>query len=209
MQGRKSRAAAAAAFAAALALGACGSPSAKYITNRDMGVYLKVPSRFTVFDLELAGPVLAALGTQVVTLTWSVGFDGSSQPARSHFDEASPDSPVGTLKIIPIADKKIDHSIAGLMSLLSTVQKADGTTAQFEVSDVGELSFPSGHWGVRMRVELPVSTGGIVPAERLALFDSGGTLIYLLDVRCSEQCFEREASTIADIFQSLTMKARQ
>jgi hypothetical protein len=207
MKGRKCRAAAAAAFAAAVVLAACGSPSAKYISNRDMGVFIKVPNRFTVFNLELAGPVLAALGTQVVTLSWSVGFDGSPEPARSHFDEASPESPVGTLKIIPIADKKIDHSISGLISVLSAVQKTDGTSTQLDFSDLGELSFPSGHWGVRLRVDLPVSTGGTVPAERLALFDSGGTLIYLLEVRCSEQCFEREASTIDDIFQSLTMKA--
>jgi hypothetical protein len=41
----------------------------------------------------------------------------------------------------------------------------------------------------------------------MALFDSSGSYLYVLEVACDPDCFVANKAAIDDIFQSLTMKA--
>jgi hypothetical protein len=206
MMGRRSRAAAAAVFAA-LVLGACGSPSAKYVKNSDLGVFLKVPDTWTVFEVQTNGPGLVNMGSQVAKLAWMVGFDGAAQPARAHLDEAVPAEPVGSLQILPAIGSSIEHSVSGLIKALSTGSDSAGQSVPFDVIESGELSFPSGHWGVRIIMKAEVGDGTTRQAERMALFDSSGSYLYVLEVACDPGCFDANRAAINDIFQSLTMMA--
>jgi hypothetical protein len=193
--------------AAMLLLGACGSPSGKYVTNSQLGVFLKVPSSWTVYDVAKEGPGLLPLGSQVAKLDWIVGFDGDPSPARAHLDQLVPSEPVGQLQILPSVATQIEHSVASLTTAMSTATDSAGKTIEFEVVRSTEVNFSSGHWGVRVRVRVPLSDGSIRQAEKAALFDRSGSWVYLLEVACSPECFDRNEATINDIFQSLTMKA--
>jgi len=191
----------------ALLVSACGSPGAKYVTNRDLGVYLKVPGSWTVYDVAKDGPGLLSLGSQVAKLDWIVGFDGDPAPARTHLDQLVSVEPVGQLQIIPAIATKIDHTVASLSSAMSTATDSAGNTVEFEVIDSKEVNFSSGHWGVQLKLRIPLSDGSARTAEKTALFDRNGSWLYILEVGCSEECFANNEATIDQIFQSLTMKA--
>ena len=207
MKGRKCGGALAGILVAALVLGACGSPDAKYVKNPDLGVFLKVPQSWTVFEVQTNGPGLVNMGSSVAKLSWMVGFDGAVQPARAHLDEAVPAEPVGSLQILPAIGSSIEHSVAGLIKALSTGSDSAGAAVPFQVIESGELSFPSGHWGVRIIMKADVGDGTTRQAQRMALFDSTGSYLYVLEIACDPECFDANKASIDEIFQSLTMKA--
>jgi hypothetical protein len=191
----------------ALLVSACGSAGAKYVTNRDLGVYLKVPESWTVYDVAKDGPGLLSLGSQVAKLDWVVGFDGDPAPARAHLDQLGSLEPVGQLQIIPAIATKIDHTVASLTSAMSTASDGDGNTVEFEIIDSREVNFSSGHWGVQLQLRIPLSDGSARVAQKTALFDRNGSWLYILEVGCSSDCFANNEATIDEIFESLTMKA--
>jgi hypothetical protein len=206
MRGRKTGGVLA-VIGAALLLGACGSPSGKYVKNSELGVFLKLPTSWTVYDVAKEGPGLLPLGSQVAKLDWIVGFDGDPAPARAHLDQPVPAEPVGQLQILPSVATEIEHTVASLTQAMSSATDSAGKSVAFEIVQSTEVNFSSGHWGVRVRVRVPLSDGSVRQAEKAALFDRSGSWVYLLEVACSPECFDRNEATINEIFQSLTMKA--
>src|SRR5713226_3441640 len=71
------------AIALALVVAGCAAPQFTYVTNSSAHTYFKVPSGWRkISDTALAHAISG--GSSSKTSAWTVGYDGSTDPAASH-----------------------------------------------------------------------------------------------------------------------------
>jgi hypothetical protein len=189
------------------------------VKNAKAGIYVKVPKAWGVFTLRDGHPM--ELGAKQVTnggsaiaenqTPWLVGFDGAAEPTRANIESADePSDPIGSVQVLPIsADATLPRTLAGLRSIF-TDDGSDPITepaSGFEVKDYAELEFPSGHWGIRMTF---TRTDGAAShmVEAIAAFDPAVERVYLVEIQCTESCFDEHRTQIDQVLDSVTLEKR-
>ena len=193
--------------ATAVVLGACGGPDNTYVEEPESGLFMRLPSDWKVFPVEDGAPagdprVDADFGP------WSVLIDGAERPDRAHGEEASPDEPVGTVQVVPLALFQSPPPLtnATLRSFF-TVDGADPlqsdvvTDIEYDEVDLG------GHWGSRLIGTVDQGDGEVRVAQ-LAFFDNGGKRIHVLRILCSVECFDDNEDEIEEVLDSFTLEER-
>jgi hypothetical protein len=191
-------------------LAACGASDVKYVKNSDLGVFLKVPHSWTIYDLDTSGPGGYTFGNKAVTTSWSVGFDSSTSPTRSHFDTELTQDPVGVVRVVPSIALDVPKSITGLYAVLSG-QTTDeqgqlsAIPANINVLDRSEIEYPSGYWGVQVTKSIAATDGSLTITD-VALFDPSLQLVYVLELSCTSACFDQHRDQIDGIVESLRLE---
>lgn len=206
---RRARFGAASLLAALVAplLGAgCGGPDNVYVANADAGVFVRLPTDWTVFTVADQDPT-GDPRTDPEAGTWRVLIDGAARPDRAHIELRAPAEPVGFVEIVPtglIEGGEQISSHSALRSLLlggsSDPLEADGVeVVEYEEIDLGH------HWGNRVVAE--VQRDGItVVMSQVAFLDDASNRLQVMRVLCSAACYDEHRDVIGEVFDSWTLE---
>jgi hypothetical protein len=216
---RTVRGAAALAFAvaAALLISACSGSGYHYLKNSDdgagTGTYFKIPEGWTVYDENALTKKLDLSPTRAKirkATSWSVAFDGSSNPTLRHFDQAAPAKPFGFAEVRRIEPEERDtFSLESMRNAFVHVDDFAQRGGQLEILKQDEFTRSGGFRGLRFtfNAQLPNSST-YVTFDQVTIVDPKTEHLHLMVVSCTVTCFEREKGTINTIMDSWTVRER-
>ena len=212
---RSARAGLAVAVAVA-ALAGCAAPDYRYAddapgTAPAGTVYFKVPeawSGFTAAQITAAQKGWAGDATAKPLLdatAWQEAFDASGTPSLTHvLGSTPPDAPVVYASLRSLYQAEIDSvSVSSLQDVLMPVSTL-GSRVTVRASDPVEQGSAK---GLHLVVSFKASDNA--PEETVdetAYLSQGNDALYLLVVRCTSACYDRERTDIDTVTSSYTIK---
>jgi hypothetical protein len=208
---------------------ACGKGQYTYVANQDDKAYFKVPSAWRQVDpgpldqlfmgrfLGDAAPD-SAVAQSFHRLIWSAAFDAAEDPTAEHLITAYPsDQPVTYSLIVHLPEPYqgvISFNV--LRDLFLPVTEQDRAQAEqnsnggslpgFELLDDQTLTPGHGVRGVRViyNYQFP---GGINTYDLTSLTNDDNSVLYLLLMGCSTNCYRHNAVEFDNIATSFTVRS--
>lgn len=201
----------------AVIVNACGSSGYEYVTNKDKGLYLKIPDSWQQVPLKVDN---SRPDNVFTSRPWQVLIDSAASASPSHFDDLSAEVPVGKAVILPLEtnDPRDGISVTWLRSgVLAPIVGdnsidplaliSDGNNT-IELIDYKELSDDSGYWGTHIVVNVRVADDKWMTIGEIAETDTSLSNLYRLTVLCESSCYEDHLAEIDRIFDSWTLEKR-
>ena len=197
-----------------LTVSGCVGSGYTYVAEQELGVYFRVPDRFTVFDAEeiresVARDMPAETAAQLQAQQWTVSFDASERPRVDAFvtqADKPADSLAGFARVRALDEQeRLDYSLSSLRDeLLPSAQLQQ--QGRLRVLDAEEVSQDGGQ-GLHVAFALELADGTLV-IDQTALVDPATRRVYLLALGCSSRCYEASRDEIAAIRESWTIEER-
>lgn len=210
---RAARAVLAVAVAGGVLLAACGGPSYHYVKSSSNQTYMRVPSKWTLYDEDELldnSEQSDEAKQQFKRLSWSVAFDASPRPSLDHLLSGS-DHPTGLVQVRTLLPSERDSfSLADLRSLLLPVDplsdeaQVSGDVEVLETSDVTR----DGMHGSEMLLNLKTPEGDLVKWRQIAVVDSAVKKVHVLAVSCDAECYTANEDVITKVIDSWKVKER-
>ena len=201
-----------------MVVAACGGSGAQKLHNPEFGVSFTIDADWAVYDQgQFSGADLdiepLASGRRLEP-TWVRGFDGSDDPSPANVLRADAPAPQGLARIqLLTEEQRASVNLTALRSVhlgFDPVPVArdepDGPVKQILRHE--DLTLEGGQHGVRMVVAYDTPSGGVGVVDQTALLDGANSVLYLLVVGCSEQCYGDNQETIDEVANSLTFQKR-
>jgi hypothetical protein len=197
-----------------LTVSGCVGSGYTYVAEEQLGVYFRVPDRFTVFDAkEIQESVVrdmpAETAAQLQAQQWTVSFDARERPRVDAFvtqADKPADSLAGFARVRALDEQeRLDHSLSSLRDeLLPSAQLQE--QGRLRVLDAEEVSQDGGQ-GLHVAFALELADGTLI-IDQTALVDPATRRVYLLALGCSSRCYEASRDEIAAIRESWTIEER-
>lgn len=197
-----------------LTVSGCVGSGYTYVAEEELGVYFRVPDRFTVFDAKeiqesVAADMPAETVAQLQARQWTVSFDASERPRVDAFvtqADKPADSLAGFARVRALDEQeRLDHSLSSLRDeLLPSAQLQQ--QGRLRVLDAEEVSQDGGQ-GLHVAFALELADGTLI-IDQTALVDPATRRVYLLALGCSSRCYEASRDEIAAIRESWTIEER-
>jgi hypothetical protein len=197
-----------------LTVSGCVGSGYTYVAEEQLGVYFRVPDRFTVFGAEeiresVAGDMPAETVAQLQAQQWTVSFDASERPRVDAFvtqADKPADSLAGFARVRALDEQeRLDYSLSSLRDeLLPSAQLQE--QGRLRVLDAEEVSQDGGQ-GLHVAFALDLADGTLI-IDQTALVDPATRRVYLLALGCSSRCYEASRDEIAAIRESWTIEER-
>ena len=197
-----------AVIAATVLVAACGDPQYRYARNDAEKVYVRVPYTWTVFDRtdEFYDEEQTANSAVQPIQVWVL--DAAEQADPRHVEDSERDDPVGTAQVFSIRSQELAESVS-IASMRSF---------GFDFDPASPPEDQASNW--RLNVSQPLQTergisGSVIMFDRRetpddpwvsqargVFVDPAGERLYLLDLFCTEECFEQHYEEIFDVLDS-------
>ncbi len=192
----------------AAVLAACGDPQYRYARNDTEKVYVRVPYSWSVFDRTDVFYDEDQLTNSAVQPVQVWVLDGSADADPRHVEDSERDEPVGTAQVFAIRSQELAESVS-IASMRSF---------GFDFDPAAPPEDEAENW--RLNVSQPMQTergisGSIIMFDRRetaddpwvsqargVFVDPAGERLYLLDLFCTEECFEQHYDEIFDVLDS-------
>ena len=195
-----------AAVALVLPLAACGQSGDRFVSNRALGTFFRLPDAWPSEDLTEADKEgrVAELPSGIQTL-WHQAF-GSGDPAGT--DEAGlPSEVVGQARVYAVSDYyRETFSLSSLRSSIFLLNvdpvypPESIDSQQNRLVDYQPLEKPGGLTGSRVVANLDTDPDdqaeSWVTQDVTILFDDAAGRVYVLSLYCSGPCYERHRADI-------------
>jgi hypothetical protein len=193
-----------------LALAACGGSGYEYVSNKDAGLYFRVPDDWTVLtvDTEDTGRP-PAIGDP--DDAWTRLLDRSPTPGAANYVAAVPDYPVGLASVEAVPDRaardELDYATLRSLAYGGTDPYAESQLAETDVQLVQlyDVTEREDIRGQRVVFTVHGDDGRYVTYDQTALVNNITTEIYRLLLKCESTCYERNRGEIDDIVDSWTI----
>lgn len=198
-----------------LTVSGCAGSGYTYVAEDELGVYFRVPERFTVFDAEevlptVAGDVPQETAAQLQAQQWIVSFDSGDDPRVDAFlgqAEKPTDALAGFARVRVLQEQeRLGYSLNSLRNEVVPAEQLQQTGGRLRVFGTEEVSQEGGQ-GLHMTFALELADGTLV-IDQTALVDPATRRVYLLALGCSSRCFEASRDEIAAITESWTIEER-
>jgi hypothetical protein len=216
---------------------ACSDSKFRYVSNADIGTYLKVPADWEEYDQDdLVGAEIDAARTanQPTSLIdvlvnrqfqWRAAFDGDPKPSVEHTLSLA-EEPVVEVSVRALdRDEHEQVSLAALRNVIVNYDEmkaeaatnltgrgfgiAGESTSTFRAIDEEELHYDDGVRGVRLRYVLrPDPSSPFYAFDQTTLVDSKSERLYVLLIRSGEAQFLRHNQLFTEIAKSFTVKTK-
>jgi len=216
---------------------ACGDSEFRYVSNGEIGTYLKVPANwkeYTQDDLVDAEIGAARQANQPPSLIdvlinrqfqWRAAYDGDPKPSVEHTLNLA-EEPVVEISVRTLDREEHDQvSLAALRNVIVNYDemKAEAQsnltgrgvgvsgepTTTFRPIDEEELHYDGGIRGVRLRYVLrPNPSSPFYAFDQTTLVDSKAQRLYVLLIRSGEAQFLRDNRLFTEIAKSFTVKPK-
>jgi hypothetical protein len=197
---------------AMVGLSACGAPAYTYVADSSAGTYYKVPSQWhQISQKDLNASLQAAGGSS--SGIWSTAFDASPEPSADHNDSVSLDKPflfaeVGQLSSTASSELSYDAMRDLWLPVTSTTRQTDASEGfpgtNFTQLRDETISGKQGVHGVRETFQYTFS-GVTDTFDEEVLTNADQTVLYTLQVHCTESCYSQNENNINTVMSSFTV----
>lgn len=202
----------------ALLLGACGQSKFQYVSNRDVGSYLKIPTAWPVEDVtarDAEGRVEEP--PQGIDSIWHLAF--STGDTTSVDVKQLPTEVRGSVQVFSVRDyyretfsiSRLRASVfLGNIDPVYPEQDIDSRTNRLVGYQL--LAEDDGLTGSRVIANLNLDTSGEegsaawVTQDVTLLFDNQEGMVYVLSMYCGGDCYERNQDEIDQVATSFTVR---
>ncbi len=197
---------------ATVGLSACGSPAYTYVADSSASTYYKVPTQWHQISQKDLNAALQAAGGSSAGI-WSTAFDASAAPSANHNDSVSLNKPflfaeVGQLSSTGTNQLSYDAMRDLWLPVTSTTRQTDAS-AGFPGTNFTQLrdQMISGKQGVHgVRETFKYTFGGVTDTfDEEVLTNADQTILYTLQVHCSETCYSQNQNNINTVMSSFTV----
>lgn len=196
----------------ATVLAACGAPKYKYVKSTSDRTFLRVPSKWTLYDeddLLEASDDSAESKEQFKKLTWSVAFDASPKPSLDHILSQT-SQPSGLVQVRTLLPEQRDtFKLADLRSLLlpfDPLSDEARSLGDVEVLDVKDVRRDGGLHGSELLLNLKSSEGKLLKWRQIALIDAAVSKVHILAISCDDECYSANEGVIDRVIDSWKVK---
>ncbi len=203
------------AIALALVVAGCAAPQFTYVTNSSAHTYFKVPSGWRkISDTALAHAISG--GSSSKTSAWTVGYDGSTDPAASHVLSQLTTQPFAYAEVGQVGQATInalsydtlrDFFLPVTSSARQTATKSGFPLTGFQLLRDSMLTSGQGVHGVREIFDYTYPDGSVDTFDQVALTNADDTEVYVLIVHCLASCYTRHTSEIDMVMSSFTVRS--
>jgi hypothetical protein len=205
-------------LATALSLAACAGPSYTYVSSASTRTYFRVPSRWRLFTKQqlLVAANLQDSAQASNSFPFLAGYDAAPRPSIDHVLALStiPQYPVMMARVVRLSASGHDQlSVSALRNSVYPVDQAIQNDAA-DILSYKEVVLSGGYHGVRMvynlslEGNLTIAAGNqVMRVAQVSLVDPATSLLYVLLVRCSAQCYKSNQTAIDQITSSFTVRA--
>jgi hypothetical protein len=197
---------------ATVALSACSAPAYTYVADSAGSTYYKVPSQWhEISQKDLNAAITAAGGSSAGV--WSTAFDGSTAPSADHNDSLNLSQPyvfaqVGQLSSAETAEISYDAMRDIWLPVTSTAQQQDASDGfpgtNFKQLRDQTITANQGVHGVRETFQYTFS-GVTDTFDEVVLTNADQTVLYTIEVHCTEACYSQSENSINTIMSSFTV----
>jgi len=216
---------------------ACGDSKFRYVSNGEIGTYLKVPANWKEYtqddlvDAEIGAARQANQPTSLIDVLinrqfqWRAAFDGDPKPSVEHTLTLA-EEPVVEISVRTL--DRDEHDQVSLAALRNVIVNYDEMKAEAQSSATGrgvgvsgeptttfrpideeELHYDSGVRGIRLRYVLrPNPSSPFYAFDQTTLVDSKAKRLYVLLIRSGEAQFLRDNRLFTEIAKSFTVKPK-
>ena len=197
---------------ATVGLSACGSPAYTYVADSSASTYYKVPTQWHQISQKDLNAALQAAGGSSAGI-WSTAFDASPAPSANHNDSVSLNKPflfaeVGHLSSTGTNQLSYDAMRDLWLPVTSTTRQTDAS-AGFPGTNFTQLrdQMISGKQGVHgVRETFKYTFGGVTDTfDEEVLTNADQTILYTVQVHCSETCYSQNQNNINTVMSSFTV----
>jgi len=197
---------------ATVGLSACGSPAYTYVADSSASTYYKVPTQWHQISQKDLNAALQAAGGSSAGI-WSTAFDASPAPSANHNDSVSLNKPflfaeVGHLSSTGTNQLSYDAMRDLWLPVTSTTRQTDAS-AGFPGTNFMQLrdQMISGKQGVHgVRETFKYTFGGVTDTfDEEVLTNADQTILYTVQVHCSETCYSQNQNNINTVMSSFTV----
>ena len=197
---------------ATVGLSACGSPAYTYVADSKASTYYKVPTQWHEISQKDLNAALQAAGGSSAGI-WSTAFDASPAPSANHNDSVSLDKPfvfaeVGQLSSTGTNQLSYDAMRDLWLPVTSTTRQTDAS-AGFPGTNFTQLrdQMISGKQGVHgVRETFKYTFGGVTDTfDEEVLTNADQTVLYTVQVHCTETCYSQNQNNINTVMSSFTV----
>jgi hypothetical protein len=197
---------------ATVGLSACGSPAYTYVADSSASTYYKVPTQWHQISQKDLNAALQAAGGSSAGI-WSTAFDASAAPSANHNDSVSLNKPflfaeVGHLSSTGTNQLSYDAMRDLWLPVTSSTRQTDAS-AGFPGTNFTQMrdQMISGKQGVHgVRETFKYTFGGVTDTfDEEVLTNADQTILYTLQVHCSETCYSQNQNNINTVMSSFTV----
>jgi hypothetical protein len=197
-------------------LSGCAAPQFTYVANSGASTYFKVPYAWhKISDSSLASELKTATGGSGGG--WTVAYEAGHKPTAGDFLAFGTAQPfvfaeVGQLNSTASNQLSYDSLRDFFLPVTSTGRQNAATrgfplTAFKQIRDQ-TLTLSQGVHGVRETFDYTF-TGGITDTfDEVALTNADQTVVYLLVLHCTDQCYSTDQTEINDVMSSFTIRSQ-
>lgn len=211
-------------------LQACSASKYEFESNKQLGVYLKVPKSWNKLSQDELFPLYAQGEKQPSEEAWQVlkqvmwerAWDSSSSPAVSHFVLGEAAAPVVRVSVRALTTEQqrtmsndvlknltlgtYTENLEGFTELLRNPGTSDLVSADFVPLQDEELR-PKGFFGVRQLFEARTPEDqSLYVIGFIGLVDDARTRLYSLTVHCNRRCYVANEGAIQKVLDSFTVR---
>lgn len=193
-------------------LSGCGAPAYNYVADDSMGTYYKVPAQWhEISQQDIDAAIKAAGGSSEGV--WFTAFDANSKPSANDnnaIDLAEPYvfAQVGELSSTGSSELSYDSMRDIWLPVTSTARQEDSSdgfpgTNFVQLRDQ-TLTEAQGVHGVRETFQY--TFGAVTDTfDEVVLTNADQTVIYTIEVHCTEKCYSQNENSINTIMSSFTV----
>ena len=197
---------------ATVTLSGCGAPAYTYVADSSAGTYYKVPAQWHEISQQDLNAAIAAAGGSSAGI-WSTAFDANSAPSANDNGSVSLSEPyvfaqVGQLSSTGSAELSYDAMRDLWLPVTSTARQEDASEG-FSGTDFTQIrdqtiTAKQGVHGVRETFQY--AFGGITDTfDEEVLTNADQTVLYTLEVHCTETCYSQNQNNINTVMSSFTI----
>jgi hypothetical protein len=197
---------------ASVGLSACGSPAYTYVADSSAGTYYKVPAQWhQISQKDLNAAIKASGGSSAGG--WFTEFDGSAAPSADHNDSVSLNAPflfaeVGQLSSTGSAELSYDAMRDLWLPVTSSTRQTDASEGfpgtNFTQLRDQTISAKQGVHGVRETFQYTFN-GVTDTFDEEVLTNADQTVLYTLQVHCTDTCYSQNQNNINTVMSSFTV----
>jgi hypothetical protein len=197
---------------ATVGLTACGTPAYTYVADSKAGTYYKVPTQWHQISQKDLNAALKAAGSSGSGI-WSTAFDGSSAPSADHNNSVALNQPfvfaeVGQLSSTGSAQLSYDAMRDLWLPVTSSTRQTD-TSEGFPGTNFTQMRDQtiSGKQGVHgVRETFQYTFAGVTDTfDEEVLTNADQTVLYTLQVHCTDSCYTQNQNSINTVMSSFTV----
>jgi hypothetical protein len=199
-----------------LAVAGCAAPQFTYVTNSSQHTYFKVPSGWRQIGASALATAVNGGNSTPQSGVWTVGYDGSTQPAADHVLGAQNQQPFAysvvaavnqaTTNALSYNDLR-DFFLPVTATARASAAKSGFPLTNFRLLGDSMLELAQGVHGVREIYDYSYPDGSVNTFDQVALTNADDTEVYLLLVHCLASCYSKHQGEIDTVMKSFTVRS--